>query len=251
MTDSDNLNPPAPIPSASEFGSTHWSLVVRAGNRQDSQADQALAALCQRYWLPLYVFARRRVADVHEAQDLTQEFFARLLEKNVLASASRERGRFRSFLLTALKNFLANEWDRSQTLKRGGAVEILSLDWEAGESRMTLEPSHDITPERLFDRQWTLTLLEHVISSLQSEFESAGKARQFEALKGTLTGERSESAYASIAAELEMTEESARQAAHRLKKRYREMLRAEVAQTIAEPGDLDDEIQQLFQTLRP
>lgn len=217
----------------------------------DGQADQALAALCQRYWLPLYAFARRRVADIHDAQDLTQEFFARLLEKNVLASASPERGRFRCFLLTALKNFLANEWDRSQALKRGGAVEILSLNWDIGESRLNLEPSHDITPERLFDRQWTLTLLEHVILRLQAEFESDGRLRQFEVLKGTLTGERSEVAYADIAAELEISEESARQAAHRLRKRYREMLRAEVAQTVAEPGELEDEIQQLFQTLRP
>ncbi len=206
--------------------------------------------MCQRYWLPLYAFARRRVADRHEAQDLTQEFFARLLEKKLLASASPERGRFRGFLLTALKNFLANEWNRTQARKRGGRREHLSLDWEAGESRLHLEPAHDLTPERLFERQWTLTLLEHVVTRLQAEFESAGKQRQFEVLKGTLTGERSETAYAGLAAELAMTEDAVRQAAHRLKKRYRELLRDEVSQTVLEPGDLDDEIRELFETLR-
>ena len=236
---------------ASDFATTHWSLVLRAGNRQDQAADSALALLCQRYWFPLYAFARRRVADVHEAQDLTQEFFARLLEKNVLASASPKRGRFRSFLLTSLKNFLANEWDRGQAQKRGGGRARLSLNWDDGESRIGLEPSHDLTPERLFERQWTLTLLDHVTLRLQAEFVSAGKQHQFEVLKVTLTGERSESSYTDIAVELAMSEESARQAAHRLRKRYRELLREEVAQTVETPADVEDEIGRLFDTLRP
>lgn len=234
---------------ASDFATTHWSLVLRAGNRADQLADSALASLCQRYWFPLYAFARRRVGDVHEAQDLTQEFFARLLEKNVLASASPERGRFRSFLLTSLKNFLANEWDRTQAQKRGGGRERLSLDWQDGESRLGLEPSHELTPERLFERQWTLTLLEHVVSRLQAEFVTAGKERQFELLKITLTGEQS--SYSDIAVALATSEESARQAAHRLRKRYRELLREEVAQTVETPEEVEDEIGRLFETLRP
>lgn len=251
MSSSDDHEPISEMQPTNEFVSTHWSLVLRAGNFNGEQAGEALAALCQRYWLPLYVFVRHRVSDLHEAQDLTQEFFARLLEKNVLADASPMRGRFRAFLLTAFKNFLANEWDRTQAVKRGGGRERLSLDWEAGESRLSLEPSHDLTPERLFDRQWTLTLLEHVVSLLQGEFESAGKKRQFELLKGTLTGESPESSYSIVAAELGMSEEAARQAAHRLKKRYRELLKDVVAQTVLEPDDLDDEIRQLFESLRP
>lgn len=248
MDTSENDRPPPPT---GEFVSTHWSLVLRAGNRRDQQGDQSLAILCQRYWLPLYAFARRRIADPHEAQDLTQEFFARLLEKNMLASASPARGRFRSFLLTALKNFLANEWDWAHAQKRGCGRGQLSLNWEAGESRLTLEPSHDLTAERLFDRQWTLTLLEHVVGRLQAEFEAAGKRNHFELLKGTIVSGSPEASYSTIATALAMTEDAARQAAHRLKRRYRELLRDEVAQTVGEPGELEDEIGQLFESLRP
>jgi RNA polymerase sigma-70 factor (ECF subfamily) len=165
-----------------EFATTQWSLVLRAAQPADSAARFALETLCQRYWFPLYAFARRRVATLHEAQDLTQEFFVRLLEKNSLAAASPERGRFRSFLLASLKNFLANEWDRVNAQKRGGGCERLSLDWESGESRLSLEPVHTDTPEREFERQWVLTLLDHVVRRLQDEFTSAGKSRQFELL---------------------------------------------------------------------
>lgn len=223
--------------------------MLRAGNRKDRDADTALAALCERYWYPLYACVRRRVADVHEAQDLTQEFFARLLEKNTLAVASPGRGRFRGFLRTALKNFLANEWDRAHAGKRGGAVRRLSLDLDAGESRVAIEPAHDLTPERLFDRQWALTLLDRVMRRLQDEYQSSGKAAQFERLKGTLTGDRGGLPYAALAADLGMSEDAARQAASRLRKRYRALLREEVAQTVAEPGDIEDEIRSLFEAL--
>lgn len=233
-----------------EFASTHWSLVLRAGQRIDKQADDALATLCQRYWLPLYAYARRRVSDVDQAQDLTQSFFARLLEKNVLASATPDRGRFRSFLLTALKNFLSNERDRAHTLKRGGNCHRLSLDWEEGESRLSLEPAHNLTPERLFDRQWTFTLLEHVLTRLRAEFESKGKGLHFELLKGAITGEQSIASYADISQQLGLSEAAARQTARRLKRRYRDLLREEVAQTVASPDELDDEIRQLFGILR-
>ena len=242
----DNDWPPR---QASDFASTQWSLVLRAGQRGNQQAEFALASLCQRYWFPLYAYVRRRVADVHQAQDLTQDFFARLLEKNVLASASPERGRFRSFLLASLKNFLANEWDRQATQKRGGDRRCLSLDWDSGESRLSLEPVHFHTPEREFERQWALALLEVVVRRLQSEFSSAEKSRQFEALKQTLTGDRAAVDYAIIAADLQMSEPAARQAAHRLRKRYRELLREEVAATVDSEDEVEDEIYRLFEAL--
>lgn len=231
------------------FATTQWSLVLRAAQPDNSSARLALEMLCRRYWFPLYAFARRRVATVPEAQDLTQEFFLRLLEKNSLAAASPERGRFRSFLLTSLKNFLANEWDRATAQKRGGGRERLSLDWETGESRLSLEPAHTDTPEREFERQWALTLLDVVVRRLQEEFAASDKSRQFELLKETLTGNRAVFDYATIAAELQLSEEAARQAAHRLRKRYRELLRAEVAATVESDNEVEDEIGRLFEAL--
>ena len=246
-----NRLPDALSGSADDFATTQWSLVIAAGERGSVEAEYALAVLCQRYWFPLYAFARRRVAEVHEAQDLTQEFFLRLLEKNSLAAACPERGRFRSFLLTSLKNFLANEWDRTTAQKRGGDRERLSLDWEAGESRLSFEPSHSDTPEREFERQWALTLLENVVRRLQDEFVAAGKSRQFELLKETLTAGRAALDYVAVAQDLAISEEAARQAAHRLRKRYRELLRDEVAATIETPTEVEDEIYRLFQALGP
>lgn len=233
----------------SGFATTQWSVVLRAAQPEDSAARAALELLCRRYWFPLYVFARRRAATIDEAQDLTQEFFARLLEKNSLSAASPERGRFRSFLLTSLKNFLANEWDRANAQKRGGGRERLSLDWQSGESRLSLEPVHLNTPEREFERQWALTLLENVVRRLQDEFASAGKARQFELLKETLTGGHTAVDYSTVATELSMSEEAARQAAHRLRKRYRELLREEVAATVESDDEVEDEIGRLLSAL--
>lgn len=231
------------------FVTTHWSLVLRGGTRGSKEGDDALAKLCEDYWYPLYAFVRRRVHDVHEAQDLTQGFFARLLEKNALAHAAPERGRFRSFLLAAMQNYLANEWDRGQSQKRGGGRQRFSLDLELGESRLSLEPCHDLTAERIFERQWTLTLLDLVVQRLQSEFAAAGKLRQFELLKGTLTGEGNSIAYPTVAATLGLSEEATRQVAHRLRKRYRELLRVEVSQTVSDPEEVEEEIRRLFETL--
>lgn len=233
----------------SGFTTTQWSLVLRAAQPGDSVGSAALEVLCRRYWFPLYAFARRRVAEVHEAQDLTQEFFLRLLEKNSLTAATPERGRFRSFLLASLKNFLANEWDRAIAQKRGGGRERLSLDWDVGESRLSLEPAHSDTPEREFERQWALTLLDNVVKHLQDEFISAGKSRQFELLKETLTGGRAVVDYSAVAAELSMSEDTARQAAHRLRKRYRELLREEVAATVESDDQVEDEISRLLAAL--
>ena len=233
----------------SGFVTTQWSVVVRAAGPVDSAAQEALESLSRRYWFPLYAFTRRRVSTIHEAQDLTQEFFLRLLEKNVLAAASPERGRFRSFLLASLKHFLANEWDCATAQKRGGRCQRLSFDWENGESRLSHEPTHANTPEREFERQWALTLLDVVVRRLQDEFSSVGKSQQFELLKETLTGNRAGIDYSLISAELQLSEEAARQTAHRLRKRYRELLREEVAQTVESPADVEDEISRLFEAL--
>jgi RNA polymerase sigma factor (sigma-70 family) len=233
-----------------EFASTHWSLVLAAGRRSLPASDQALAALCSAYWYPLYAYARRRLGDVHVAQDLAQEFFARLLEKNILASAQQERGRFRGFLITAFKNFLANEGDKARAQKRGGGMAPLPLDFRAGDARYDLEPSHAWTPERLFERQWALALLEQVLIALRAEFVADGKETLFERLKGSLTGETA-IAYAELAGVLDMSEGAVKVAAHRLRKRYRELLRREVAQTVADPEEVDDEIRRLFEALAP
>lgn len=223
--------------------------MLRAGRQADTAAHVALESLCRQYWLPLYAYVRRRVASVEEAQDLTQEFFVRLLEKQVLAEASPDRGRFRSFLLTAMKNFLANEWDRARAAKRGGDRQRLSLDWDQGESRLSLEPQHELTAERLFERQWALTLLDAVIGRLQQEFIDDEKSRQFELLKETLTGDRQAVDYPAVAAELKMSEDAVRQASHRLRKRYREILREEVSQTVTDPAEIEDELRGLFDAL--
>ena len=236
--------------SRSDFEATHWSMVLRAGRRAGREADTALAALCQRYWYPLYAYVRRHVSDVHEAQDLTQEFFAWLLEKNTLAAATPQRGRFRAFLLTVLKNFLANQWDRTKAQERGGGVRPLQLDFEKGESRLKRRPSHELTPEQLFERQWVLTLLDLVLHRLQAEYRSAGRWQQFKRLKGALGGDRERLPYAALGAELGISEEGARQAASRLRRRFRELLREEISQTLADPGGIDEEIASLFTALR-
>lgn len=233
-----------------DFATTQWSLVLRAHCTSDS-AVGALQTLCERYWYPLYAYVRRRGFDSHAAQDLTQAFFARLLEKNSLAAASPDRGRFRAFLLTSLKNFLTNEWEKEQTQKRGGGQRPLSLqlNLDAAESRLHLEPAHAITPERLFERQWALQLLELVMNRLQAEQVAAGKEALFQHLKDALIAGADRLPYPAIAAELQISEEAARQAASRLRKRYRELLREEVSQTVATPADVDDEIRSLFQVL--
>ena len=245
MTLPDSQPPP---PVAADFATTQWSLVVGAAAREQPDAGAALALLCERYWYPLYSYVRRRVADVNEAQDLTQEFFARLLEKNTLAHATPERGRFRAFLLTAIRNFLANEWDRGRAQKRGAGRRRLSLDFDSGESRLHFEPADERSPERIYERQWALLLLELVLQRLAAESAADGKQRQFEILQPTLVGSRTAS-YQQLALELGTTEEAARQAAHRLRKRYRELLREEVQQTLADPGEVDDEIRNLFEVL--
>jgi RNA polymerase sigma-70 factor (ECF subfamily) len=232
------------------FVTTHWSLVLAAGKGASAQARAALAALCQTYWYPLYAYVWRQGHQPDDAQDLTQAFFARLLEKHYLQSADPERGRFRSFLLTAFKRFLSKERDRERTQRRGGGRKLLPLDFEAGERRYSLEPAHEITAERIYEQRWALTLLDRVFVRLRDEFDRAGKQKEFDCLKVYLTGEAGTPSYQEAAAELATTEGAVRVAVHRLRRRYRELVREEIAQTVAGPEDVDEELRHLFAALR-
>jgi RNA polymerase sigma-70 factor (ECF subfamily) len=233
------------------FATTRWSMVQAAGAKPSPETERALADLCQRYWFPLYVYVRRRIGNVEEARDLTQEFFARLLERKIIARADPQRGRFRSFLLTSLQHFLANEWQKQRTQKRGGAQRRLPLDFDSKDSQVSVEPAHDWTAERLFERQWALTLLDGVLADLRQEYEAAGRTRWFEQLKPFLAGDTKTAPYADAAAALQVSEGAVRVAAHRLRKRYRELLRREVAQTVADDADVEDEIRALFAAVTP
>ena len=235
--------------TGARFLTTHWSVVLAAGSGDATRAQTALARLCQTYWFPLYAQVRRRGHSPHDAQDLTQEFFARLLEGRVLASADPNRGRFRSFLLAALNHFLAHEWERARAQKRGGGRQIISLDLALAEQRYDLEPADTSSPDKLFDKHWAGALLEEVLSQLEAEYQQAGKAELFGALKQTLTGTRESQPYAGLATQLGLSEGAVKVAVHRLRKRYRELLRAEVAHSVADPEQTDDELRYLLATL--
>jgi RNA polymerase sigma-70 factor (ECF subfamily) len=224
-------------------------VVVAAGRHSSPQAREALATLCRTYWYPLYVFVRRQGFSAEESQDLTQEFFARLLEKDFLAVVDREKGRFRSFLLAACKHFLCNERNKARAKKRGGGRVVISFDVDQAENRYRLEPAHDLTPEKLFERRWAMTLLDQVLSFLKTESGQAGKADQFEHLKAFLTGHKGETSYHDVAEKLGMTEGAAKVAAHRLRKRYRELLHEEIAKTTSDADSIEDEIRELFRAL--
>ena len=245
-SDTGRTNSP---PINAVFATTHWSVVLSAGAKESPESSRALEILCRTYWYPLYAHVRRTGRNAQDAEDLTQAFFERLLEKEWLAAADRTRGRFRSFLLSSLKHYLANEWDRVSAQKRGGHVRILSLDAREAETRFHHEPADTTTPDRQFDRRWALTLLDTVLGRLQQEYADEGKAGLFEHLKGTLGGDRASAPYARIAGELGMSEGSVKVAVHRLRQRYRAMLRAEIAQTVATEADVEDELRHLFAAL--
>ncbi len=232
-----------------KFGSTHWSVVLEAAHASSPHSHEALSTLCETYWYPLYAYVRRRVRDVDEAQDMTQEFFARLLEKEYLEQAAPERGRFRSFLLTVFKHFLANEWSKAKAQKRGGGQAPISLDLASVESRFALEPSHDVTPERLYDKQWAVTLIDHVLGVLRDEMVRAGKEDYFQRLKGFIIHQGQSESCACVAAQLGMSEGAVRVAVHRMRQRYRALLRNEIAQTVTTQAEIDDEIRSLFTSL--
>jgi DNA-directed RNA polymerase specialized sigma24 family protein len=239
----------SPVAGKRHFATTQWSVVLAAGDVEGQNSHSALAQLCDNYWYPLYAYVRHRVNDVHQAQDLTQAFFSHLLEHRAIAKADRNRGRFRAFLLTALKNFLANEWDKGRAEKRGGGKADLSIDFAAGESRYQIEPSHELTAEKLYERRWVLTLLDQVLERLRGELVEAGKVEDFQQFKGALTGEATNEQYERAARALGITPAAAKQAAYRMRKRYRELFRQEVARTVEDETAVDDEIGRLLETL--
>ncbi len=234
--------------TARQFATTHWSVVLAASATTSPQAQNALATLCQAYWYPLYAYVRRQGHPPHDAEDLTQAFFCRLLEKRYLAGVRPEGGRFRSFLLTALKGFLANEWDRAHAQKRGGTQAIISIDCARAESRLDLEPAHDVTAERIYEQQWAQTLLEQVLSGLRQEYVAGGKRELFDSINSSLSLPRGAVPYGAIAAQLKTTEAAIKMAVLRLRARYREQLRAEIAQTVSRPEEIEEEIRYLFAT---
>lgn len=236
-----------PPTAGAGFAQTRWSMVVAAADR-GSQGQEALEHLCAAYWYPLYAFVRRQGKSAHDAQDLTQGFFARLLAKNDLTAVDRAKGKFRSFLLAALQHYLANEWDRAQAQKRGGGTVLLSIDDAEAERRYHEEPAAQITAEQLFDRRWALTLLDRVLARLSAEMQEAGRAAQFEALKFSLTGEIG-APYVEIAQRLGTTEGALKVSIHRLRDRYRALLRAEIAETVGGDADVDEELRQLYSAL--
>jgi RNA polymerase sigma-70 factor (ECF subfamily) len=233
------------------FATTHWSLVLAARDRAAPEGREALAGLCGTYWYPLYAFVRRQGYPHDHAQDLTQEFFARLLERDYLQAVDRAKGRFRSFLLAACKHFLTNERDRSRAAKRGGGRPVLSLDLDAGEARYRRETASSLTPEKLFERRWALTVLDRVLARLRDESARAGKGELFEKLKTALTGEKNAARQAQLAEELGMSPGAVKTAVHRLRRRYRALLREEIAQTLDDPAQVEEEIRDLFAALGP
>jgi RNA polymerase sigma factor (sigma-70 family) len=232
------------------FATTHWTVVLAAGRRHTPQSDAALEELCRTYWFPLYAYVRRRGHAKEDAKDLTQAFFARLLEKNFLANLAGEKGKFRAFLLAALKHFLANEWDKSQAQKRGGGEIHLSLDWQTADTKFQVAATNEPSPDQAFDREWALALLTKVIERLQKECETDGKTKQFEQLKIFLTAGNGETAQHEMAKTLGMEDGAVRVAVHRLRKRYRQLLREEIFQTLADPADVDEEMRALFGAFR-
>jgi len=228
------------------FATTHWSVVLAAGSGDSPQAATALEQLCRIYWYPLYAYVRRRGYSPEDAQDLTQEFFAGLLGKHALAQITRQGGKFRSYLLTALNHFLVNEWERHRALKRDERRVAFSFDALDPESRYQGEPTDEATPEVVFERQWAATLLEQVMNRLRDEYVTEGKTDLFQRLQPCLTGAEPMLPYANLAARLGMTDDAVKMAVHRLRKRYGELLRAEVVHTVASPQEADDEIRHLI-----
>ena len=232
------------------FQTTHWSMILLARDQDDSHRRGAMHELCRRYWFPLYAFARRRGYESHQAQDLIQAFFLRLLEKDVLSKADRDRGRFRNFLLASLKNFLANEAVKASSLRRGGQHSFVSLDFRDAEGRLTHEAVDQLTPDAEYHRQWALQVLQRSLERLGDEFAAEGKSDLFDALRTYLAVDSERLPYAETAEKLDLSTDAVKVAVHRLRRRYRRGLEAEIADTIASPDDIDEEIQELFRAVR-
>lgn len=246
MTSSNTSAPEAP---RKWFVTTHWSVVLSAGRNDTTRARAALEQLCRCYWHPLYVYVRGAGYSREEAEDLTQEFFARLLAHNAVARADPARGRFRSFLLASLKHFLANEWEKARARKRGGGAQLLPLEFDTAETRYAQPVAPGDTPDRAYDRQWALALLDVVLGRLRREYRDAGREGMFVDLKDTLGGGRSEIPYRELGARMGLSEGAVKVAAHRLRQRYRELLREEIANTVAGPEEVEEELNHLFVAL--
>jgi RNA polymerase sigma-70 factor (ECF subfamily) len=234
-------------PTVARFGETHWSVILSAMDKQrPADADAARERLCRVYWPPLYAYVRRTGESPHDAQDLTQEFFTRLLEKDYLAAVDQAKGRFRSFMLAALKHFLSNERDKQRAQKRGGDRTFVPIDFHNAESQGGFEPSQNLTPEVIFQRRWAAALLEESLARLRKEYAAAGKEAVFEQLKQTLTEGRGTIAYAALAAKLKMSGSAVKMAVWRLRQRYRAAIRSEIAATVADPSEIEDELREVL-----
>jgi len=231
------------------FETTRWSLVVAAGSGDSSAARAALAILCETYWYPLYAYVRRRGTNPDDARDLTQGFLLSLLERRDFEHLRQERGRFRAFLLASLQHFLANDAVRRRTQKRGGGATILPLAFDDAEGRYLVEPAESTTPETLYERRWALTVIDRVLNDLRSEWDTEGRAAEFDQLKSCLLGVNPPGGYAAIAASLETSEGAVKTAVHRLRRKFQTALRKDIAETVSDPEDVDDEIRYLVRAL--
>jgi len=240
-----------PFRGDARFPTTHWSIIIAAGSPESPRYREALETLCREYWFPLYAFLRRRGYGPDDAQDHTQGFFAHMLEKQDLCRADPNRGRFRSFLLAMLKHFAADAREQAQAQKRGGGKRVISLDVAEAEARYAAEPAHQLSPEKLFERSWALTVLGRTMTRLRQDMAAGDKSVLFEHLKAHLGGRTNAVPYRELAARLNMSEGAIKVAMHRLRKRYRELLREEVAQTVSAPDQVEDEIRALFTALAP
>ncbi len=236
---------------AARFATTQWSQVLAARDATGTESRQALTLLCEAYWYPLYAFVRSQGHDPDEARDLTQAYFAYLLEKNILEDVDPSAGRFRSFLLATLKHYVANELRKERTLKRGGGTRTLSLDTKGAESRFGLEPVDRLTPEQLYEHRWALTVLERAMECLSAEWADADKSSQFKHLRPHLTGQEPRVPFREVAAELGMSEVAVRGAMYRLRQRMGQLIRAEIKETVANPGEVDDEVRHLLAVIGP
>jgi len=244
-----NEGPETSSADNARFATTRWSLVLKAGGTSSKDAAPALASLLESYWQPLYAFVRRKGHDPEAAFDMTQEFLSRILERNLLAAADPHRGRFRTFLLTALERFLINEWASSRRIKRGGGRKWVSLELDDAEKSYRLDPADNRTPERVYERRWALVLLERALERLDDEHRGSSRGALYAAVRHELSGKGTLVSNAEIAASLGMTEGAVKTAVHRLRRRYGEILREEIAETVATPEDVEDEIRHLFEAL--
>jgi RNA polymerase sigma-70 factor (ECF subfamily) len=235
--------------TAATFATTHWSVVLAAGQSTDAQASEALEQLCRTYWYPLYAFVRRQSRSPEDAQDLTQGFFAHLLRKDFLSGVGREKGRFRSFLLACLKHFLADEWEKARTAKRGGTCAEIPLNLDGAEERYQLEACVEANAESLYERRWAVDLLDRVLDRLRHEAVTSGREAVFDQLQCCLLGERPTQTYAQLGATLDLSETAVKVSVHRLRQRYRELLHEEIAHTVTRPEEIDEEMRYLFEVV--